>query len=100
MFVVIVEFEVAEGRMDAFLPLMLEQARNSLALEPDCHVFDVCRDCKRDNVVVLYEVYSDAAAFDAHLQSDHFHSFNEAVSPMTTGKAVKTANRLELETMA
>ena len=95
MFVVTVDFEIAESAMERFLPLMREQAANSLALEVDCHVFDVCIDTQQANKVFLYEVYTDLAAFEAHLQSAHFHAFNEAVAPITLAKGVRTFDRLE-----
>ncbi|MEM7522936.1 MAG: antibiotic biosynthesis monooxygenase [Pseudomonadota bacterium] len=37
----------------------------------------------------LYEVYDDAAAFDAHLASDHFKDFDAAVAPMVAAKTVR-----------
>ena len=95
MFVVCVEFGLSEGAMDDFLPLMMEQAANSLSREADCHHFDVCRDPEGADTVFLYEVYTDAAAFQAHLQSDHFKSFDAAVGPMVASKKVRTWNRVE-----
>lgn len=95
MFVVCVEFGLAEGRMEEFLPLMMEQAANSLSLEPDCHYFDVCRDPEGAPIVFLYELYTDAAAFQAHLQSAHFKSFDAAVAPMVASKQVRTWHKLE-----
>lgn len=95
MFVVCVEFGLAEGTMEAFLPLMAEQAKNSLALEPDCHYFDVCRDPEGAPRVFLYELYTDAEAFQVHLQSDHFKSFDAAVAPMVASKTVRTWHKLE-----
>lgn len=95
MFVVCVEFGLAEGKMDEFLPLMMDQAANSLSLEPDCHHFDVCRDREGADTVFLYEVYTDPAAFQLHLQSDHFKNFDAAVGSMVVSKNVQTWNRLE-----
>lgn len=95
MFVVCVEFGIADGAMDAFLPLMMEQAKNSLALEPECHHFDVCRDPDGAAKVFLYELYTDKAAFMVHLQSEHFKSFDAAAAPMVASKQVQTWHKLE-----
>ncbi len=87
MFAVCVTFELAEGQMDRFWPLMKANAAASLRLEDDCHQFDVCRE---GDVVFLYELYTDRAAFDRHLQEAHFRSFDSAVQGMIDRKDVST----------
>ncbi|MBJ6371277.1 antibiotic biosynthesis monooxygenase [Sedimentitalea sp. CAU 1593] len=89
MFAVCVTFELAQDALPAFLPLMRVQARTSLAKEPDCHVFDICVDTGT-NVVLLYELYSDAEAFQAHLGTAHFKEFDVAVTDLVRGKSVRT----------
>mgnify|MGYP001181923504 CR=1 FL=1 len=44
MFVVTVNFSVKRNQIEQFKPLMLENARLSLELEPGCKQFDVCFD--------------------------------------------------------
>ena len=43
----------------------------SVAVEPGCFQFDVSRDESDPNVVYLYEVYADKAAFETHLEMPH-----------------------------
>lgn len=95
MHVVTVDFRIRPGQMQAFLPLMLAQARNSLELEPGCHVFDVTCSADDPAAVFLYEVYADPAAFDAHLASDHFRRFDAAVASMVEDKTVRSFTRLQ-----
>lgn len=85
MFAVTVIFKVKPGQMEVFLPLMVENARKSKAEEAGCQVFDVCRGDDPD-VVFLYEVYDDRAAFDVHLESAHFKSFDAAVAHLVAVK--------------
>lgn len=40
--------------------------------EPGCVTFDVNRSLDDDRDFILYEVYTDRAAFDAHVASEHF----------------------------
>ena len=89
MFAVTVTFRISDGEMDNFLPLMLQNARASLGLEPDCHQFDVCTDPERSGEVFLYELYTDAAAFQAHLDSAHFKKFNAETAGMVADKQVR-----------
>ncbi|WP_146346910.1 putative quinol monooxygenase [Phaeobacter marinintestinus] len=93
MYVVCVTFDINPDDIADFMPLMLENAHNSLTLEPDCHQFDVCRDPDRPDTVFLYELYTDRAAFDAHLNSAHFRSFDAKAAPMIAGKVVATYTR-------
>lgn len=90
MFAVHVNFIVRIDKMAEFLPLMRKQAANSLALERECHQFDVWRDPARPEQVMLYELYTDAAAFDHHLASDHFKSFAAAVEPLIMNREIVT----------
>lgn len=86
MYAVTVTFEIKPDQVEAFMPLMVENARASLEQEPGCHQFDICRD---GAVVFLYELYDDRAAFDAHLQTAHFLGFDAAVGPMIDSKSIR-----------
>lgn len=90
MYIVTVEFSVKPGQVAEFMPLMVENARASREAEPGCRQFDVCADPGAPHLVFLYEVYDDRAAFDAHLATEHFKSFDKRVGPMLAGKVVRT----------
>jgi autoinducer 2-degrading protein len=90
MFAVVVTFQVNAADLEQFLPLMHQNAEQSLRDEPECHQFDVCTDPARPNEVFLYELYSDAAAFQQHLSMPHFKQFDTAVAPMIAAKDVRT----------
>ena len=94
MYVITVEFEIDPERLEAFLPLMTENAASSVRDEPGCRQFDVCQDPEAANRIFLYEIYDDRAAFEAHLETPHFKRFDAAVSPMVTAKTVRALRRL------
>ncbi len=96
MFVVVVEFDLVAAHAGAFRERVARQAADSLERESGCHVFDVCIDPTRDDFVLLYEVYSDHAAFDAHLQSAHFAAFDREVGGWVVNKRVRTFERAEI----
>lgn len=81
-FVVIAEFQVKPGRIEAFLDAARDDARHSVADEPGCRQFDVICPEGEDDVVVFYEVYDSRAAFDAHLETPHLGRFREAFPPL------------------
>jgi quinol monooxygenase YgiN len=95
MYVVIVEFSIKPGLAVSFLERVRQQARDSLDGEPDCQVFDICIDPDRANFVLLYEVYSDRRAFDAHLASAHFSEFDTTVRDWVSDKRLACFERIE-----
>lgn len=94
MFAVCVTFRIVPNQMQAFMPAMLANATTSLDMEPGCHRFDVLTDTNRPNEVFLYELYTDATAFDVHCASLHFKSFNAATRAMIAGKEITTWDKV------
>lgn len=88
MFVITVKFTTNPEDTKKFKKRMIQQARDSLNLEHDCIVFDICHDPVNEDVVFLYEIYKDEAAFKVHLNSKHYISFNEEVTPWVLEKIV------------
>lgn len=86
MYVVLVHFTVKPESADAFRELVIQQAKNSITNEAACRRFDVSFD--PDNLAsgLLYEVYDDRAAFEAHCQADYFAAFGRAVADMVLEK--------------
>lgn len=94
MYVVTVMFEVDQDQLAAFMPLMHENAAVSLKSEPGCKRFDVCRNANAPQQVFLYEIYDDRAAFEAHLQSGHFKTFDNATKDMFQSKEIRTYDEI------
>ena len=94
MYVVTVNFRIHADRIEDFMPLMQAQARNSIAREAGCKVFDICTSEDDPADFFLYEVYEDRGAFDLHLASDHFRAFDMAVADMVAEKSAVTYRRI------
>jgi len=87
-YVITVAFQIRHGCIDAFLPLIRENARRSLADEPGCRRFDVL--LQRDaGQVFLYEIYDDERAFTKHCESPHFEVFDRASRDLCEAKVVQ-----------
>jgi quinol monooxygenase YgiN len=78
---------LADGR-DRFLELVRDNAAQSVRDEPFCRRFDVIEPSDRPDAVLLYEIYADRAAFDAHLASDHYKRFDAATRELIVRKTV------------
>ena len=87
-FTILVRFRIADGQLAAFLPLMIENAQASRREEPGCERFDVLQPEDEKDCILLYEIYRDRAAFDAHCVSPHFKSFDAATKSMVAEKQV------------
>lgn len=87
-YAILVEFDLKPDSRPAFMPLMLDNASRSLADEPGCMVFDVLSRADDGDRVVLYEIYRDRVAFDDHLRSPHFLSFDSGVRDYVAAKRV------------
>lgn len=93
MYIVVVKFIIADGYSEMFLQRVRQQAHDSLSKEADCHVFDVCVDLNDDHRVLLYEAYTDQAAFDYHLESSHFRAFDRDVKETVIDKTISFYHR-------
>ncbi len=94
MFAVLAIFEIKPEGTEAFLDLVRQNASASVRDEPGCHQFDVCADPDRPGEVTLYEIYEDRAAFETHLTTSHFISFDSASAPLIQSKDVRTYTRV------
>ena len=72
MFSLVVQMEVRSDRREEFLAGMTANAEASVRDEPGCLRFDVSAAADDPNRFFLYELYTDAAAFEAHKASPHF----------------------------
>ena len=79
MYVVLVDFHVKPDFAAEFRRLVLTHAANCLSKEEPCRRFDVSVDPEDDAHFLLYELYDDRAAFDAHVQTEHFAWFGAAI---------------------
>ena len=87
--VILVEFGLHPGKEPEFRRLVLENAVASLRDEPGCSLFDVLTpEGGPGDRIVLYEIYDNAAAFDAHLATPHVASFDRATAPLVARKTV------------
>ena len=93
-FVIIAEFEVKPDKLEQFLELARTDASQSVANEPGCHQFDVTLEREQPNRVVLYEVYADEAAFDAHAETPHLAAFRAGIENLIVSRPVRRLTRV------
>ena len=60
-----------EGEDDRFAALLAQLAEASRQ-EPGCRFYQGCRDPENPRAFLIFEIYDDQAAFEAHGASEHF----------------------------
>ena len=71
--------------VDAFMQKALENA-DAARKEAGCRQFDVLVDPNDKTKVMLYEVYNDEKAFEAHQQTAHFKKYLAEAVPLLTAR--------------
>lgn len=96
MYVLLLKTQLKPGAFEAFMGAMRINAAASVRDEPGCLTFDVMRDRSDPDLVWLYEVYVDEAAFEVHMQSAHFLASRPLVEPLIEHQDVIEADMLAL----
>jgi len=74
--------EVMPGRRDEVLALLMAHRARCLKDEPGTLQFEVLVPSDDDAKILLYELYQDAAAFEAHLNGPSIARLREEASNM------------------
>ena len=91
MLAVIVRLEVKPETVGKFLEAISANSLASVRDEPGCHRFDVMRLEDSATAFVLYEVYEDHDAFDAHRATAHYREWRAfADSKLDSGAQTRT----------
>jgi autoinducer 2-degrading protein len=88
----VVEFQLKPGAHAAFDAIIRDHAAGTLADEPGCERFDVLQPKGKEGPnlsrVMLYEVYADDAAFQAHTQNPRLARTRAAYESLIEGRSI------------
>lgn len=88
----VVEFKLKPGAHAAFDAIIRDHAAGTLADEPGCERFDVLQPKGKEGPdlsrVMLYEVYADDAAFQAHTQNPRLARTRAAYEALIEGRSI------------
>jgi (4S)-4-hydroxy-5-phosphonooxypentane-2,3-dione isomerase len=84
-FVLVVNIRIKPENVGAFMKQLNENAA-AARKEPGCRQFDVLVDPKDKTKVMLYEIYDDEKAFEAHQQTAHFKKYVAEAVPMLAAR--------------
>jgi quinol monooxygenase YgiN len=80
-FVLAVMLRIKPENVDRFLEKALANAREARK-EPGCRQFEVLVDPTDRAKVMLFEIYDDEKAFEAHQQTPHFKKYLAEAVPL------------------
>ena len=80
-----VNIRIKPESVDAFMAMVLANAREARK-EPGCRQFEVLVDPADRAKVMLFEIYDDEKAFEAHQQTPHFRKYLAEAVPMLASR--------------
>ncbi len=84
-FVLQVNIRIKPENVERWIPMALENAREARK-EPGCRHFDVLVDPNDRTRIMLYEIYDDERAFEAHQQTAHFKKYLAEAVPLLASR--------------
>lgn len=75
----VVDYQIKPGQRDNFVKRVRQHGRTCLDREPGCLRFDVLVPREDGDRVLLYETYSDQAAFDAHAATAYMAEYRRDI---------------------
>jgi autoinducer 2-degrading protein len=85
MLVLVVHLKIKPDSVDRFMQGLQANAREARK-EPGCRQFDILVDPNDKTKAMLYEVYNDEKAFEAHQQTPHFKKYLAEAVPLLAAR--------------
>lgn len=92
MFVLVVNLRIKQENVDAFMKGALENAA-AARKEPGCRQFEVLVDPGDRTRAMLFEMYDDESAFEAHQRTAHFKKYVAQGVPLLASRERKVWKR-------
>jgi len=91
-FVLAVSIRVKQENVERFMAALLVNAREARK-EPGCRQFEVLVDTSDPTKMLLFEVYDDEKAFQAHQQTPHFKKYLAEAVPLLASRERQVLKR-------
>jgi autoinducer 2-degrading protein len=91
----VVEFDVVPAQFDNWMAAAQEDGAASVK-EPGCREFDITVSQKDPNHVLLFAVFDNAAALDAHRATDHFKKYQATAKDMVAKRDIRQFSSISM----
>ncbi len=92
------ELEIAPAQLDAYKAALREEIETSIRVEPGVLTLYAVSVKGEPNQIRLFETYASPAAYQAHLQSEHFKKYKSVTADMVKGLRLIETDPLVLGT--
>jgi (4S)-4-hydroxy-5-phosphonooxypentane-2,3-dione isomerase len=94
-----VDLVIVPSDLPKFLEAIKENGANTVK-EPGCRAFNITALADNPNHIFLYEVYENAAALEAHRQTEHFKNYAAATKGMIADRLARPMSVIALNSKA
>ena len=84
-FVLVVNIRIKPENVERWMKMAIENA-TAARREPGCRQFEVLVDPKDKTRVMLFEIYDDEKAFEAHQATPHFKKYLAEAVPLLASR--------------
>jgi len=88
LYINVIDLDIVPADIDKFIEAIKENGAAAVK-EPGCREFNIAVSPKDPNHVLLFEVYDNAAALDAHRATDHFKKYQATTANMVAKREVR-----------
>jgi quinol monooxygenase YgiN len=96
-YVRLAELEIDPAQMEHFNAAIREGVRTAVRVEPDVLALYAVAEKDHPNRVRVFEMYTDEAAYQKHLQTPHFRKFRDVTNKMVKSRKLLDGLPIVLE---
>jgi (4S)-4-hydroxy-5-phosphonooxypentane-2,3-dione isomerase len=88
-----VAIDVQPGKFDEFVS-KLSQHASVIRTEAGCELLDIYRDTQKENVVNVWEIWTDRPSWDAHMVNENSKKWQAVASDLVFGETITVMDAL------
>jgi (4S)-4-hydroxy-5-phosphonooxypentane-2,3-dione isomerase len=95
LYINLVELDIVPAEFDKFIEALKENGAASVK-DPGCREFNIIVSEKDPHHVLIFEVYDNAAALEAHRATDHYKKYQATVANMVAKRDVRAFDSMAM----
>ena len=88
-----VAIDVQPGKFDEFVS-KLSQHAGVIRTEAGCELLEIYRDTQKENVVNVWEIWTDRPSWDAHMVNENSKKWQSVASDLVFGETITVMDAL------
>ena len=85
--------DVRPGKFDEFVSALSQQI-SIIRTEAGCEFIDIYRDTQKENVVNVWEIWSDRPSWDAHMVNENSKKWQSVAKDLVFGETITVMDSL------